>query len=767
MVNQDFGRYPLTARENVAFRDLTATASTWTSRAGARGRPGRGAGLHPRPAARLGHHLRAGLPRRHRPVRRTVAADRTGPGAVRGRARARGCWCWTSRPPSSTSAPRPPSTPVPGAHRRADHRGHLAPVRHRPARRPDRRARRGPDHRTGQPRGAGRGRAAATPGCSPPRRPGSPAGRERPGGARTGGEGGGGAIAPARPRGRCRLRRQLRRLDLLFGTAWRAAPLLATECVAGRARLVVAHAGLPARLPRSSWTGRRRTTAARIVTGLVITAVAVPGGWVLQLIGGGAQRPDDRPGQPAARHADRHPDVPRAVPRAFRAARLPGRDRHPAGAPPHAGRRARPDPGAGPVGRSSSSARPCCSPWSGRRWSWCRCSPWRPPWPTGRRPGCTKRSDDDLADGQAAARRPVLGRLDRRASAGAAHLRGDRGAAGPSRPARRTEVNARALRAPTPRRWWEAAGWVRVRGRLRRRDRGPGAAGRARRTPRPGRGRGGQPAAPGPAPGDRGHHQRRLVRGRVRHRATGCSGWRTTRRRSAAVGRPPVPEAAGRRHPAGPRRLHLPRPGDPRPAATSACAARRSTVAVVGENGAGKTTLVKLLTGMYRSTEGRITVDGQDLADINPDRWREATTGGVPGLRPVRHVTGRGRRRRRPAPHRRPARRYPAQSAGPGRPTSRTRGWAAGSTRARPPTGRPGAVRRAVAAAGAGPRADARASAAHRPGRANRQPRRRPSETALFGRYGEAARGGRGRGGAITVLVSHRFCTVHMADRSS
>lgn len=48
-----------------------------------------------------------------------------------------------------------------------------------------------------------------------------------------------------------------------------------------------------------------------------------------------------------------------------------------------------------------------------------------------------------------------------------------------------------------------------------------------------------------------------------------------------------------------------------------------ATVAVVGDNGAGKTTLVKLLTGMYRPTGGRILVDGRDLAGIDPARWRE------------------------------------------------------------------------------------------------------------------------------------------------
>jgi ATP-binding cassette subfamily B protein len=50
------------------------------------------------------------------------------------------------------------------------------------------------------------------------------------------------------------------------------------------------------------------------------------------------------------------------------------------------------------------------------------------------------------------------------------------------------------------------------------------------------------------------------------------------------------------------------------------------TVAVVGENGAGKTTLVKLLTGMYEPTGGRITVDGVDLAAVEPGEWRRHIT---------------------------------------------------------------------------------------------------------------------------------------------
>jgi ATP-binding cassette, subfamily B, bacterial len=47
-----------------------------------------------------------------------------------------------------------------------------------------------------------------------------------------------------------------------------------------------------------------------------------------------------------------------------------------------------------------------------------------------------------------------------------------------------------------------------------------------------------------------------------------------------------------------------------------------SVVALVGENGAGKTTLVKLLNRMYEPTQGRILVDGVDLADIDIHQWR-------------------------------------------------------------------------------------------------------------------------------------------------
>jgi ABC-type multidrug transport system fused ATPase/permease subunit len=45
-------------------------------------------------------------------------------------------------------------------------------------------------------------------------------------------------------------------------------------------------------------------------------------------------------------------------------------------------------------------------------------------------------------------------------------------------------------------------------------------------------------------------------------------------------------------------------------------------IALVGENGSGKSTLVKLLCGFYRPTSGRIMIDDDDLADMRVDDWR-------------------------------------------------------------------------------------------------------------------------------------------------
>ena len=52
-----------------------------------------------------------------------------------------------------------------------------------------------------------------------------------------------------------------------------------------------------------------------------------------------------------------------------------------------------------------------------------------------------------------------------------------------------------------------------------------------------------------------------------------------------------------------------------------------AVVALVGENGAGKTTLVKLLGKMYEPGSGRILVDGEELARMPAAEWRSRLAG--------------------------------------------------------------------------------------------------------------------------------------------
>jgi len=52
-----------------------------------------------------------------------------------------------------------------------------------------------------------------------------------------------------------------------------------------------------------------------------------------------------------------------------------------------------------------------------------------------------------------------------------------------------------------------------------------------------------------------------------------------------------------------------------------------AVVAIVGENGAGKTTLVKLLAKMYEPTSGSIFVDDTPLARMRADEWRSRMAG--------------------------------------------------------------------------------------------------------------------------------------------
>ena len=66
-------------------------------------------------------------------------------------------------------------------------------------------------------------------------------------------------------------------------------------------------------------------------------------------------------------------------------------------------------------------------------------------------------------------------------------------------------------------------------------------------------------------------------------------------------------------------------PGEAQPALVDISLHLRpgSSLALVGENGSGKTTLIKLLTRLYTPTSGRILIDGLDLRDWDEQRLRE------------------------------------------------------------------------------------------------------------------------------------------------
>jgi ATP-binding cassette subfamily B protein len=71
-----------------------------------------------------------------------------------------------------------------------------------------------------------------------------------------------------------------------------------------------------------------------------------------------------------------------------------------------------------------------------------------------------------------------------------------------------------------------------------------------------------------------------------------------------------------------------------------------AVVAIVGQNGAGKTTLVKLLAKMYEPTSGTILVDGAPLARLSAEAWRSRLAGAFQDFcrfeLPVRQTVGLG-----------------------------------------------------------------------------------------------------------------------------
>jgi len=51
---------------------------------------------------------------------------------------------------------------------------------------------------------------------------------------------------------------------------------------------------------------------------------------------------------------------------------------------------------------------------------------------------------------------------------------------------------------------------------------------------------------------------------------------------------------------------------------------RKSIVSIIGPNGAGKTTFFNMLTGLYKPTGGRITLEGRDITRTRPDQITNA-----------------------------------------------------------------------------------------------------------------------------------------------
>jgi ATP-binding cassette subfamily B protein len=91
--------------------------------------------------------------------------------------------------------------------------------------------------------------------------------------------------------------------------------------------------------------------------------------------------------------------------------------------------------------------------------------------------------------------------------------------------------------------------------------------------------------------------------------------------RRAGGDAPPLPERFDRLAVSG---LSFTYPGTDRPVLRDVDLeiGGREVVALVGANGSGKTTLAKLLCGLYRPTAGRITWDGLDLSECDPQAVR-------------------------------------------------------------------------------------------------------------------------------------------------
>ena len=186
-----------------------------------------------------------------------------------------------------------------------------------------------------------------------------------------------------------------------------------------------------------------------------------------------------------------------------------------------------------------------------------------------------------------------------------------------------------------------------------------------------------------------------------------------------------------------------------------------AVVALVGENGAGKTTLVKLLCKLYEPTSGRILVDGRPLGRMDADAWRSRLAGAFQDFFrfefTAQRSVGLGDL---PYLDDRPVVSSAVSRAGAEDVVSRLpeglqsqlgAGWAGGQELSF-------GQWQKVALARGYMRAEPLLLLLDEPTAALDA----ETEHALFERYANAAR--RSSVGGITVLVSHRFSTVRMAD---
>jgi ATP-binding cassette subfamily B protein len=188
-----------------------------------------------------------------------------------------------------------------------------------------------------------------------------------------------------------------------------------------------------------------------------------------------------------------------------------------------------------------------------------------------------------------------------------------------------------------------------------------------------------------------------------------------------------------------------------------------AVVAVVGDNGAGKTTLVKLLAKLYEPTSGRILIDGVELARMPADEWRARLAGAFQDFFRfefrARHTVGVGDVPRLDDEH------AVATAVGRAGADDVVTRLTAGLETQLGPTW-PGGVEvsfgqwQKLALARGFMRDHPLLLVLDEPTAALDA----ETEHALFERYAAAARGTSGDDGRITLLVSHRFSTVRMAD---